>query len=132
MVWGSTHRTYLRKIKSQQEHALRLASNKNRFYHTNKLFDTCEILNVDQINLLNTSVFMHKIKDRTTTSLYLEKLEQLFHWYSTHFSSRNYIKPQIKLGKCRFRISIRGLAIWNDLVGSTKKKSGRLLILKLR
>ena len=31
LVWGSTHRTYLRKINSQQTHALRLAHNKNKF-----------------------------------------------------------------------------------------------------
>ena len=40
LVWGSTHMTYLRKIDSQQEHALRLVNNRNR-------------------NLLNTAVLMH-------------------------------------------------------------------------
>ena len=46
LVWGSTNRTYLRKINSQQEHPLRLMHNKNRFYHSKKLFESCEILNV--------------------------------------------------------------------------------------
>ena len=32
LVWESTNRTYLRKISSQQKHALRLLHNKNRFY----------------------------------------------------------------------------------------------------
>ena len=31
LVCGSTNRTYLRKINSQQKHALRLIHNKNRF-----------------------------------------------------------------------------------------------------
>ena len=34
LVWGSTNRTYLRKINSQQKHALRLTHNKNRFYYS--------------------------------------------------------------------------------------------------
>ena len=62
LVWGSTHRTYLRKINSQQKHALRLIHNKNRFYYSKELFESCEILSVYKLNLFNTAVFMHKIK----------------------------------------------------------------------
>ena len=65
---------------------------------------------------------MHKIKNRTAPSLFLEKCEGPSLSYSTRFSSENYRKPQIKLRKCRFRISIRGPAIWNDLFGSTEKE----------
>ena len=65
---------------------------------------------------------MYKIKIRTAPSSFLEKFEQPSHSYSTRFSSGNYRKPQIKLRKGRFRISVRCPAIWNDLVGSTKKE----------
>ena len=41
LVWGSTYRTYLRKINSQQKHALRLIHNKNRFYDSKELFESC-------------------------------------------------------------------------------------------
>ena len=98
------------------------ACNKNRFYHSKELFESCEILNVYKLNFLNTTVFMHKIKNRTAPSSFLEKSEQPSHLYSTSFSSGNYRKPQIKLRKCRFRISIRGPAIWNDIVGITEKE----------
>ena len=37
LVWGSTNRTYLRKINSQQKHTLRLILNKNIFYHSKEL-----------------------------------------------------------------------------------------------
>ena len=79
-------------------------------------------LNVYKLNLLNTAVFMHKIKNRTAPSSFLEKFEQPTHSYPTRFSSGNYRKPQIILNKCRFRISIRGPAKWNNLVGSTEKE----------
>ena len=65
---------------------------------------------------------MHKIKSRTNPSSFLEKFEQPSHSYSTRFSIENYRKSQIKLRKCRFRISIRCPAIWNDQVGSTEKE----------
>ena len=65
---------------------------------------------------------MHKIKNRTALSSFLERFEQPAHSYPTYFSSGNYRKPQIILRKCRFRISIRGPAIWNKLVGSSEKE----------
>ena len=65
---------------------------------------------------------MHKIKRRTALRSFLEKFEQPSHSHRTHFSSRNYRKPQIKLRKCRFRISIRCPVIWNDPVESTEKE----------
>ena len=37
LAWESTNRTYLRKINSQQKHALRLIHNKNKFYHSKEL-----------------------------------------------------------------------------------------------
>ena len=33
-VWGSKHRTFLRKINSQQKHVLRLIHNSKRFYQS--------------------------------------------------------------------------------------------------
>ena len=96
----SAHRTNLRKINSQQKHALKLVHNKNRFYHSKELFEF-KILNVYKLNLFNTAVFMYKVKNRTAPSLFLEKFEQISHSHLIRFSSGNYWKPQIKLRKCR-------------------------------
>ena len=52
LVWGNTRRTYLRKINSQQKHPLRLIHNKNKFYHSEKHFESCEIINVYKLNYL--------------------------------------------------------------------------------
>ena len=62
LVWGSTCRTNFKKIHSQQKHALRIVHNKDKYYHTKELFKNCNVLNVYKLNLLNTSVFMHKIR----------------------------------------------------------------------
>ena len=106
LVRESTNRTYLRKINSQQKHTLVLIHKKNRFHHPKELFDSCEILNVYKLNLLNTAVFMHKIANRTAASLFPEKFEEPANSYPTGFPSGNYKKAQIKLRKCRFQISI--------------------------
>ena len=93
LVRGSTNRTYLRKINRQQKHALRLIHTKNRFYHSKEFFESCEILNVYKLNLLNTAVFMHKTKNRTAPSSFIEKCKPLAHLYPVRFSSGNYRKP---------------------------------------
>ena len=120
---GKHKQNLLTKDKqSTKKHALRWIHNKNRFYHSKELFEFCEILNAYKLNVLNTAIFMHKIKNRTAPTSFLEKFEQLAHSYATRFSSGSYRKPQIIFRKCRFRISIRGPAILNNLVRSTEKK----------
>ena len=60
LAWVSTYKTNSKKIHSQQKHALRMVYNKDRYYHTKELFRFCNTLNVYKLNLLNTSIFMHK------------------------------------------------------------------------
>ena len=102
------------------------------FSHSKELFESCEILNVHKLNVLSTGICIHKIKNKIALSSFLEKFEQLSHSYPTRFSSRNCRKPQIKLRKCRFRIFIRGPAIWENLVEVRKNKFNRPLFLRPR
>ena len=73
---------------------------------------------------------MHKTKRRTAPSSFLEKSEQPCHSYTTPFSSGNYVKPQTKLRKCRFQISIEVRQYGATL--SEVRKFNRLLFLKLK
>ena len=50
LAWASTHKTNLKKIQSQQKHALRIMYYKDRYYHTKELFRSCNILNVYKLN----------------------------------------------------------------------------------
>ena len=65
---------------------------------------------------------MNKIKNRAAPSSFLENLSSLLiriqHAFQVAVTENH--KPNLR--KCRFRISIRGPAIWNDLVGSTEKE----------
>ena len=55
LAWVSTYKT-----NSKKKHALRIVYNKDRYYHTKELSRSCNTLNVYKLNLLNTSIFMHK------------------------------------------------------------------------
>ena len=93
LVCESTNRTYLRKIKSHQKHALKSIYNKNRFYHSKELFWVLWNTQCNKLNLLKTAVFMHKIKSRTAPSLFHEKSEESAYSYPTRLSSGNHKKP---------------------------------------
>ena len=72
--WGSTCRTNLKKINSQQKHALRIIFNKSKFEHTNELFKSSKILNVYKVNIFDTgAVFLYTIQGKSAPSIYLLK-----------------------------------------------------------
>ena len=123
--WGSTCRTNLKKINSQQKHALRIIFNKSKFEHTSELFKSSKILNVYKLNIFNTAVFMHKIQGKSTPSIFLPKFRKTSHSYPTRFSHLNYVKPIPKLNKCKYGISYRGPFIWNHFLNTTDKQNHR-------
>ena len=65
---------------------------------------------------------MNKIKNRAAPSSFLENLSSLLIRIQHAFQVAVIENHKPNLRKCRFRISIRGPAIWNDLVGSTEKE----------
>ena len=120
--WGSTCRTNLKKINSQQKHALRIIFNKSKFEHTNELFKSSKILNVYKLNIFNTAIFIHKIQEKSTPSKFLPKFRKPSHSYPTPFSHLNYVKPTPKLNKCKYGISYRRPFIWNNFISTTNKE----------
>ena len=61
LLWGSTNRTNLKKLLSQQKHAVRIINNRTRFDHTNELFRSQKILNIYKLNILSVAVFLYQI-----------------------------------------------------------------------
>ena len=78
---------------------------------------------------------MHKIKKRIPPSSLLKNLKTwaAFSSYPTRFLSGNCRKPQIKLRKCRFRISIKDVQQYGTTLWEVrKKKFNRLLFFKTK
>ena len=100
---------------------------KARYYHTKELFRPCHVLNVYKLNLLNTSIFIRKTKTGAGPAAFHTTFKMPSHLYPTRFSSVNYSTPKTK---SRFRISIRGRAIWNNFVANTKKELGSSSLFK--
>ena len=75
-----------------------------------------------KLNILNNVTFMHKINTQTAPTVFLPKFHKPCHLYPTRFSKFNYLKPDHKLSKCKYRISIRGPSLWNDYLTDTEKQ----------
>ena len=74
IAWRSTCRTNLKKINSQQKHAIRIIFNKNKFAHTREIFKEQKILNIYQLNILSNIIFMHRAENKTSPSISRTKL----------------------------------------------------------
>ena len=122
-AWASTHKTNLKKIHSQQKHPFRIVHNNDRQYYTKELLRSCNVLNVYKLNLLNTSIFMHKIKTGAGPAAFRTTFKMSSRSYPTRFSSVKYSKPKTTLRKSRFWISMPGPAIWNNFVANTEKET---------
>ena len=107
--WRSTCRTNLKKINSQQKHALCIIFNKSKFEHASESFKSSKVLNVLKLNIFNTATFMHKIQEKSSPSIFLPKFSKPSHSYSTRFSHLNYVKPTPKLNKCKYGISQKSI-----------------------
>ena len=103
---------------------------KDKFLRTQELFVQNKVFNVCQLNILNYFTFMHKVKTETAPAVFLPKFQKPAHPYPTTFSKRNYIKPTSELTRSKYRISVRGPALWNEFLIDIEKKIRNLLLFK--
>ena len=118
IAWGSTCRTNLKKINSQQKHAILIIFNKTKFVHTREIFKEQKILNIYQLNILSNIIFMHRVENKTAPSIFLTKSS---HSCPTNFSAHNFLVPTLKLKKSRYRVSIRAPLLWNYILTAAEK-----------
>ena len=67
---------------------------------------------------------MYNVCNETTPATIFE----LFHPYPTGFSRLCYKIPKANLIKCKYRISNRGVLIWNNFLHHSKKQIESLLM----
>ena len=60
-AWGSTYRTNLKKLRSQQKHAIRIVHSRTKFEHTEELLKSANVMNFYKLNILSIGVFIHRV-----------------------------------------------------------------------
>ena len=91
IAWASTFKTKLQGIPKKQKHAARITFHANRFDHSRPLLKEMKVLNVYQINLIQTLKFMHKTKYGINPRNFLPKFREVDHLYPTRFSPKQFL-----------------------------------------
>ena len=89
--------------------------------HTRETFKEQKILNIYQLNIWSNIIFMHRVENKTAPSIFLTKFCKPSRSYPTNFSAHNFLVPALKLRKSRYRVSIRGLLLWNNILTAAEK-----------
>ena len=122
LSWGSTNRANLKKLFSQQKHAVRIINNRTRLDHANELFKSQKILNIYKLNILSVAVFMYQIRNKTASLTFSGSFEKICHEYQTNFSQLNYKIPKTVLSKSKFRFLFTAPCSWNNFLQILEKK----------
>ena len=110
------------KLLSQQIHAIRIVNNKTRFEHIKELFNSQKILNIYKLDILSTAIFIHKVYNETAPATFFKLFQRVSYPYPTGFSKLCLKIPKTNLAKCKYRISSRGVLIWNNFLSHYEKQ----------
>ena len=67
---------------------------------------------------------MHRVENKTAASIFLTKFCKPSHAYPTNFSAHTFLVPTLKLKKSKYRVSIRGPLLWNNILTTAEKPQG--------
>ena len=61
------------------------------------------------------------VENKTAPSIFLGKFRKPSHAYPTSFSAHNFLVRTLKLKKSKYRASIRGPLLWNNILTAAEK-----------
>ena len=64
---------------------------------------------------------MHRVENQTVPSIFLTKFCKSSHPYPTNLSAHKFLVPTLKLKKSKYRVSIRGPLLWNNILTAAEK-----------
>ena len=85
---GKYSQDKLKKIYSQQKHAIRVVYSKDRLTHSRELSKECKVLNVYQVNIWKNLVFMDQVNSKSLTTIFFNKYEKPTHSYPRNLKLR--------------------------------------------
>ena len=112
-VMGQYKHDRSKMLLSQQKHAIHFVNTKTCFENTKELFNSQKMLNIYKLNVLNTQIFMHKTYSETAPATFFKLFQKISHPDSTVFSELCHKISKINLTKSKYRVSRRGVLIWN-------------------
>jgi len=114
IIWASTYKGKLSKLYNIQKRAVRIISSADRLAHSRPIMAQHKVLNVFELNIFQTLLFVYKHKQNTLPNVFRPKLSIIKHRYSSRLAKHGYSEKST-IGKNRYGIEIRGPFLWNRL-----------------
>lgn len=121
IAWASIHYTKLKKLHNQQKHASRIIYNEDRMTSAQPLLNKLRALNIYQINIYQTLLFMYKIRNNLAPNILKSNFQHINHKYPTRHSAHNFQQPKTISKRTSFSISNRGPFLWNNILEDHEK-----------
>ena len=118
IAWASTNKTKLKTLLRKQKHGVRIIYFEDKFTHAKPLLQDLGALNIYQLNIFQTLLFMHKTKNNNIPNIFLNCFKINTNKYNTKAANTTFYKPFYKTKTCQFSIMFRGPHIWNSLTSS--------------
>ena len=96
IAWGSSDLTKLKKINSEQKHAIIVVNNKDIFSHSQVLLRLDKILDLNNF-ILNFASLIDRVQSETIPRLFLSKIHKPQHKYSTNYSAKSHLTKKFVL-----------------------------------
>ena len=120
IVWSSCYNSNLQSLKTIQKKLIRLIMKRNRWAPSNPLFKQLRILNLTDLNKLNTAIFVYK----SINNLISSPINYQFRFVN-RYDLRNQNTMHIPFHRSRqteLFVHIRGARLWNEIPLSIRNK----------
>ena len=116
IVWASTNKSKLKTLLRRQKHAARIIHFKDKYTHARPLLQNIKALNVYQLNIQQTLLFMHKVKHKNIPNVFKNSFSINSNKYNTKSTQNSFYKPFFINRSNQFSIAFRGPSLWNSLI----------------
>ena len=125
LVWGNTYPTYLSKLITLQNKALRIVTKSGWYQNVLPLYQKFNLWNLQNLHKFETAKFMHnQINQRLSPNYFtLAKFSRSRQTRTT--ATSNLIIPLYKTKRTQQSIKYSGAKIWNSIPNNTKDLSFR-------
>ena len=113
-IWTSTYNDHLTNLRVIQKKAIRLITGSAVNSHTRPLYLKFNLLNISQIKLIQTGVFMYQYNRNLLPLAFLSYFSPIMPIYDTR-SKREYSCIFARTNSRQFSIKYQGPLVWNNL-----------------
>ncbi len=115
-LWGTTHKTYINKIRIMQKKAIRIISNSKYNDHTEPLFKELKVLKLDDIKNLKISKCMFALHEGILPSplMTMFRSNHEIHQHNTRNKNNPHIEPR-KTNRASNSLRHTGPSVWYQI-----------------